>query len=65
MLSVKCVKGGVVASTRIVREVLALNILKNGFLLQLIDTQINDVHDVLTFCIFTQSYCKLLMRASA
>ena len=65
MLSVKCVKGGVVASTRIVRVVLALNILKNGFLLQLIDTQINDVHDVLTFCVFTQSYCKLLMRASA
>ena len=65
MLSVKCVKGGVVASTRIVRVLLALNILKNGFLLQLIDTQINDVHDVLTFCVFTQSYCKLLMRASA
>ena len=27
--------------------------------------EVNDVHDVLTFCDFTQSYCKLLMRASA
>ena len=45
--------------------VIALNILRNGFLLQVTDTHINDVHDVLTFCDFTQSYCKLLMRASA
>ena len=58
-------KGGAVASIKIVRVVLTLNILRNGFLLQVIDTQINDVHDVLTFCDFTQSYCKLLMRASA
>ena len=64
-IGVKCLKRGAVASTRIVRVVLALNILKNGLLLQVIDTQINDVHDVLTFCDFTQSYCKLLMRASA
>ena len=45
--------------------VIALNILRNGFLLQVTDTHINDVHGVLTFCDFTQSYCKLLMRASA
>ena len=56
---------GAVASTRIVRVVIALNILRNGLLLQVTDTHINDVHDVLTFCDFTRSYCKLLMRASA
>ena len=38
-------------STRIVRVLLALNILRNCFLLHLCTCiDVNDVHDVLTFC---------------
>ena len=67
-ISVKCVKRGT-ASTRIVSVVLALNnILRNSFFTTTRSPYLYaslDVNDVLTLCDFTQSYCKLLMGASA
>ena len=68
-ISVKCVKRGT-ASSRIVSVVLALNILRNDFLVRVSKTPdfyilIVDVNNVLTFCDFTQSYWKLSVRASA
>ena len=55
-------------STRIVSVVLALNnILRNSFFTTRSPYLYAclDVNDVLTLCDFTQSYCKLLMGASA
>ena len=67
-ISVKCVKRGT-ASTPIVSVVLALNnILRNSFFTTSRSPDLYaclDVNDVLTLCDFTQSYCKLLMGASA
>ena len=67
-IGVKCVKRGT-ASTRIVSVVLTLNnILRNSFFTTSRSPYLYaclDVNDVLTLCDFTQSYCKLLMGASA